>query len=89
MSATVLHNVEDRRSGFIGSWLIAPLDYEKLSPFDIGRTVIYRDGHKRIEAGTLASWRDGMVFVRFTRGDTAAATLPADLVFGIAQPRSP
>lgn len=68
--ATV-HNVRDGRNGCIGSWKVEPLVYDALGPDHIGRTVIYRD-HNRAEAGTITSWRDGIVFARYSRGDTAA-----------------
>lgn len=76
-------NVRDGRNGLIGSWHIEPLAYDSLVPSDIGRTVIYRD-HGRAEAGTLSSFRDGRVWARFSRGDTAAACDPRDLCFGVA-----
>lgn len=78
----LVHNVDDRRRGWIGAWKIEPLDYDKLTEADIGRTVIYRD-HGRAEAGTLTSWRGGIVFARYSRGDTAAGAAHADLVFGV------
>lgn len=81
---TEIHNVHDRRHGWIGSWSIAPLDINALTAADIGRTVIYRD-HGRAQAGTLTSWRDGIVFARYARGDTAAGANPCDLVFGTAR----
>lgn len=77
-----VHNVLDGRHALIGSWEIEPLDYGSLSPSDIGRTVIYRD-HGRAEAGTLTSWRDGIVFARYSQGDTAAGADPANLSFGV------
>lgn len=83
----IVHNVNDRRSHWIGSWETEPLDYDKLGPSDIGRTVIYRDPQRplmgRAEAGTLTSWRAGVVFARYSAGDTAAGARPEDLVFGI------
>ena len=78
----LVHNVRDGRRGFIGSWVAEPLAYEALVPADVGRTVIYQD-HGRAEAGTLASWRDGTVFARYSRGDTAAGANSTDLVFGV------
>jgi hypothetical protein len=77
-----VHNVRDGRHGWSGSWEVEPLAYEALGIADIGRTVIYRD-HGRAEAGTLSSYRDGRVWARFSRGDTAAASDPRDLCFGI------
>jgi hypothetical protein len=84
--AEVIHNVKDCRHGVVGSWLVEPLVYENLGPEHIGRTVIYRD-HGRAEAGTLTSWRDGIVFARYSRGDTAAGANAADLCLGIATPK--
>jgi hypothetical protein len=78
----IVHNVRDGRRGFICSWETEPLVYEELRPADIGRTVIYRD-HGRAEAGTLTSWRDGLVFARYSRGDTAAGADAAALMFGV------
>lgn len=78
----VAHNVHDRRRGWIGPWEITQLVYENLVPADVGRTMIYRD-HGRAEAGTLTSWRNGLVFARYSTGDTAAGAKAKDLVFGI------
>lgn len=79
---TTIHNVRDGREGCIRSYEIEPLDYDALKPSDVGRTVIYRD-HGRAEAGTLTSWRGGLVFARYSRGDTSAASHPNDLAFAI------
>lgn len=78
----IIHNVRDGRHGYIGSWETEPLDFDKLTEADIGRTVIYQD-HGRAEAGTLTSFRSGLVFARYSQGDTAAAAHPADLCFGV------
>lgn len=78
-----IHNVDDRRRGWVGGWVVEPLVYSWLSQADIGRTVIYRD-HGRAEAGTLTSWRDGIVFARYSRGDTSAGADADALVFGVA-----
>ena len=75
-----LHNVRDGRQGWICSFEIESLVYDELRPEHIGRTVIYRD-YGRAEAGTLTSWRDGLVFARYSRGDTAAGARAEDLVF--------
>lgn len=77
-----LHNVTDRRRDWIGSWRVAPLDFDALAPEDFGRTVIYR-AHGKTEAGTLTSWRGGIVFARYSKGDTAAGAKAEDLVFGV------
>jgi hypothetical protein len=78
----IIHNVRDGRFGCISSWEVEPLPYEALGPEHIGRTVIYRD-HGRAEAGTITSWRDGVVFARYNRGDTAAGAKAADLMLAI------
>jgi len=80
--STKVHNVRDGRHGWIGSWEVERLVYDKLTDADIGRTVIYQD-HGRAEAGTLTSWRDGVVFARYSRGDTAAGASAADMVFAV------
>ena len=82
---TTLHNVLDRRHSWIGSWDAVPFDYNALTMADVGRTVIYLDRGREMawgwaEAGTLSSFRDGLVFVRFSKGDTAAACAPHDLM---------
>jgi hypothetical protein len=74
----MVHNVRDGRYGWIGTFEVEPLVYSDLRPEHIGRTVVYR-GHAWPEAGTLTSWRDGIVFARYNRGDTAAGTVPANL----------
>jgi hypothetical protein len=78
----IVHNVRDGRRSYIGSWLAEPLYYDDLCHSDIGRTVIYRY-HGRAEAGTITSWRNGLVFARYSRGDTAAGAYADSLVFGI------
>ncbi len=77
-----MDNVRDGRVGMVGSWQTGPLSYDDLRAEDVGRTVIYHD-HGRAEAGTITSWRDGIVFARYSRGDTSAGADPARLVFGI------
>jgi hypothetical protein len=76
-------NVHDRRHGWIGEWDVEPFDMNALTDADIGRTVIYCPMFGWREAGTLSSWRLGLVFVRFTKGDTAAACAPRDLKFAV------
>ena len=41
---------------------------------DIGRRVIYTMPHGEMTTGVISSWNDEWVFVRYTSGDTAAAT---------------
>lgn len=78
----LVHNVRDGRRKLIGSWVAEPLDYSALGPAHVGRTVIYRS-HNQAEAGTLTSWRDGIVFARYSQGDTAAGANAGDLVLGV------
>lgn len=76
----IVPNVRDGRHGCLfGTWEAEPLVYDRLGPEHIGRTVIYRD-HGRAEAGTLTSWRNGIVFARYSSGDTAAGANAADLL---------
>lgn len=51
-------------------------------PGDEGKWVHYKahDGH--IENGRVSSWNDSVVFVRYGRGDTAAATDRSQLDWG-------
>lgn len=81
----MIHNVKDGRVGMIGSWEVRPLVYNELSPDHVGKTVIYRD-HGRAEAGTITSWRAGVVFARYSRGDTAAGAMAEDLFLAIEAP---
>ena len=81
---TIINNVRDGRQGKIGSWEVEPLVYDALGPEHVGRTVIYRD-HGRAEAGTLTSWRNGLVFARYSQGDTASGADPANLSLAIAE----
>ena len=78
----IIHNVRDGRHGVIGSWEVEPLDYAALGAEHVGRTVIYRDVG-RAEAGTITSWKDGIVFARYSRGDTSAGARADDLVLGV------
>lgn len=84
VKSETVHNVIDRRNNWIGPWEVEPfpLELSKLWAGDEGRTVIYQD-YGRAEAGTLSSWNDSVVFVRFHQGDTAAACDPSDLRFAI------
>lgn len=75
----LITDVRDGRVGCLRSYEAEPLIYSALGPDHIGRTVIYRD-YGRAEAGTITSWRDGVVFARYSRGDTAAGANPADLL---------
>jgi len=76
----MVHNVWDRRHGVMRAFEVEPLHFDSLTEADIGRTVIYRDVG-RAEAGTLTSFRDGLVFARYSRGDTAAGAVASSLVF--------
>ena len=78
----IVHNVSDRRHGWIGSWTVRPLVLAELTEADKGRTVIYRD-FGRAEAGSLSSWNGNRVWARFSTGDTAEACNPADLVIAV------
>ena len=77
-----IHNVRDGRTNCIRSYDAEPLVYDALTQDHIGRTVIYRD-HGRAEAGTLTSWKNGIVFARYSQGDTAAGANPDNLLLAI------
>jgi hypothetical protein len=79
----IVHNVEDRRNGCVGSWVVEPLVYKDLTVEEhLGRTVIY-SSHNRAEAGTITSWRGGIVFARYSGGDTSAGASAECLCLGI------
>jgi hypothetical protein len=77
----ILHNIRDGRQQWIGAFEVEPLVYNELQPEHVGRTVIYQQK----EAGTLTSWRDGIVFARYSQGNTAAGARADDLVFAVEQ----
>lgn len=79
----IVNNVRDGRQNWVGTWEVEPLVYDELGPEHVGRTVIYQD-HGRAEAGTITSWRDGIVFARYSQGDTAAGADPANLSLAVA-----
>jgi hypothetical protein len=57
------------------------------TPADIGRRVIYRDlSGRKIEEGTISSFNDHYVFVRYGSGSTAAATSRRDLEWSHRKP---
>jgi len=74
-----VHNVRDGRHGcIIGTLEVEPLVYGELRPEHVGHSVVYRDVG-RAEVGTITSWRDGIVWARYGRGDTAAGADPSRL----------
>lgn len=78
----IRHNVEDRRIDWTGPReTTGRIGADRVSDGDIGRDVIYHahDGH--LEAGTVSSVVADIAFVRFHRGDTAAACDPSQLEF--------
>ena len=80
-----LWNVEDRRYGWIGEWEVEGLSllYQPLDWTSIGRTVIYQN-HKKIEAGTITSFKGNTVWVRFgVAGSTSAGCKRETLVFAV------
>jgi hypothetical protein len=82
----IIHNVRDRRGdGWIGSWTVEPLIYAELGPHHVGRTVIYKPVAGDPEAGTLVSWRDGLVFARYSQGDAAAGANFTDLYLAVPE----
>lgn len=60
------------------------IDISTLKQSDKGRKVLYSPDESntdRSEHGTISSWNDHFVFVRYGTGDTAAATEPYHLFF--------
>ncbi len=65
------------------------IELSKLTETDKGREVRYEVRHgqpgeaysTRCEYGNISSWNSRYVFVRYSHGDTAAATNPEDLEF--------
>lgn len=57
------------------------IDISQLTPEHVGRRVVYRPWHGGHEVGTISSWNDRFVFVRYGGSSTAAATDPRDLEF--------
>ena len=53
----IIHNVNDRRHDWIGSWEVEALSsYALINRLTAGATVIYRDSAGKAEAGTVSSW---------------------------------
>lgn len=78
------YNVTSRIFDYIGCCEDdGPVIKEVLTKDDIMRDVIYIPAAGDPEHGRISSWRDGTdtVFVRYHKGDTAAATNVRDLRF--------
>lgn len=82
MDGVLVADVRDGPRQFISPWIAEPLNYDALTACDVGRRVIYR-GHKFAEVGTLTSWRNGVVYARYSLGDTAAGAKAEDVMFGL------
>jgi hypothetical protein len=54
---------------------------------DIGRKVIYHGHAGEREEGTITSFNDRYVFVRYGTGSTSAATLPDQLEWAFSRGR--
>ena len=81
------HNVDDRINQWIGPKEVTGtlgIDIDELTTSDVGRGVVYH-AYKKWEYGKISSWRDGLIFVRFTTGDTAAACSPDDLELCVSE----
>lgn len=78
----LIHNMRDRRNDWVGTFECEPLVYDALTERDIGRTVVYRKSAPA-EAGILTSWKGGLVFARYGKGDTAAGSKPENLLLVI------
>ena len=62
------------------------IDVRSLQESDRGRTVVYTPRVGPREDGTISSWNDRLVFVRYRGSETAKATDPHDLDF-LLEPR--
>jgi hypothetical protein len=83
------HNVISRITDYIGQCEDAgPVIKINLSPEDVMRDVIYIPAAGHAEHGRISSWgvNNETVFVRYHKGDTAAATHVGDLRFVKAPP---
>ncbi len=71
----IIHNVEDRRGGWIGSF-----EVEAFSPDKIGETIsiIYKPKVGKAEKGLFSSYRNGIVFALFSHGDAASGCKETD-----------
>ena len=54
-----------------------------LKDSDVGRLVVYTAHHGETEEGTISSWNDKFVFVRYTSGPNGTATDPDQLEFSL------
>lgn len=79
-TSAIMNNVLSRLQSpvTVTSYGIRKLVIEELTPEDKGRRVVYTKRHQK-ELGIISSWTSRVVFVRYTMGGTAAATLPRDL----------
>lgn len=57
------------------------IDLASLTPADVGREVLYRDGPTR-EYGRINSWNSWFIYVRFGSGHTGAPCKPEQLEWG-------
>lgn len=60
--------------------MIMMIDPSKLTEIDIGRKVTYHRANCKPEYGTLSSWNEKFVFVKF-KGPTDEACEPNDVTF--------
>lgn len=61
------------------------IDPKALTESDVGRNVTYHREYCDREHGTLTSWNEKFVFVRF-KGPTGEACEPSDVSFDFAHP---
>lgn len=63
------------------------IDPKKLTQADVGRNVTYKTAFCETEHGTLTSWNEAYVFVRF-KGTSGEACRPEDVRFDFEEPSS-
>lgn len=56
------------------------IEISSLTEKDVGRNIIYHREYCKREVGTLSSWNDKYIFVRF-KGPNGEACEPADISF--------
>lgn len=87
MWTCVIDNVLSRLTdpGCIGSYRCQKLNYEELIPEHEGKHVVYRD-RGFAELGIISSWKNGIVFARYSMGDTAAGATDENLWLVVGVP---
>ena len=62
------------------------IEINKLTGSDKGRSVIYTSPQGEKQTGRISSWNNVFIFVWYSWGAAAAATVPKDLEFEMGGP---